>query len=262
MKTVLYYFSATGNTLKAAADLAKELGGADIIPVTKALKDPSAESGDIVGIVFPVYMFGTPLIITDFLNKIRVKKDAYLFTMATFGGLQGRAHAICRDILKKRGIALSAGFSVMMPGNYTPLYGAIPEDQQKKMFTDESLKVKEIAQAVRNRVKGRFDCKPFVPNFLLYFLLYRGGSSQIRKADTKFWVTDACIKCGTCAKVCPVSNIVMKDGRPTWLHHSEHCMACLQWCPVSAIQYDKNTVGRKRYRHPDISLADIMAQKV
>jgi MinD superfamily P-loop ATPase len=34
-------------------------------------------------------------------------------------------------------------------------------------------------------------------------------------------------------------------------------MACLQWCPVEAIQYGKKTIGRKRYHHPSIAVADM-----
>ena len=59
-------------------------------------------------------------------------------------------------------------------------------------------------------------------------------------------------------KVCPVNNITIIDSKPVWNHNCEQCMACLQWCPEEAVQFGKNTVGRKRYRHPEVSLKDIM----
>jgi len=261
MKTVIYYFSATGNSLVIANDLAKELGNTDVVAMAKALDKPIDTPYDRVGIVFPVYMFGLPLIVVRFLRNLNVPNNAYVFSVANFGGLPGRALMLTRVMLKKRGIELAAGFGVLMPGNYTPFYGAIAVDKQKTMFDKEKARIKEIAGKIREKVTGILEEKPFLINAILYKLLYKGGSSQIPKADTGFWVTDKCTSCALCEKVCPVVNITMKNGNPQWLHHCEHCMACLQWCPVEAIQYKKSTLGRKRYHHPDIKAADIIVQR-
>jgi len=261
MKAALYYFSATGNTLVVARDISASLDGAELIPIAKALKSGAGASADVIGIIFPVYMFGLPLIVADFLKGLTVKSGAYVFAVATYGGAQGRALQMAGDILKRRGIALDAGFSVLMPGNYTPLYGAIPEEKQKEMFDKEPVRVKEIAERVRRRETGIMEGSPAIPNFLLYALLYRGGSSQIRKSDRYFWADEKCTRCGLCEKVCPVSDIRLEDGRPVWLGHCEHCMACLQWCPPEAIQYKKSTAGKRRYHHPLIKAADIMGER-
>ncbi|MDD5116758.1 MAG: EFR1 family ferrodoxin [Candidatus Omnitrophica bacterium] len=260
MSLDLYYFSATGNCLAVARDIASEFEDARLIPITKALA-VGIEQADAVGVVFPVYMFGLPLIVAEFLKALKLNPGTYVFTVATFGGLPGRAHSLARNILKSGGLKLSCGFSVIMPGNYTPLYGAISEEKQKEMFSREKIRVKEIAQFVRARKEGVFEESPVFTNFLFYSLFYRLGAKQIPSLSKGFWVTDACIKCGRCAGVCPVANIEMKDGRPVWLDHCQHCMACLQWCPVEAIQYAKTTVGRKRYRHPAVSEEDIKGQK-
>jgi len=244
-----------------ARDIASAFKDARLIPITKALSLGSEEQADAVGIIFPVYMFGLPLIVADFLKTLKVKPDTYVFSVATLGGMPGRAHSLARKILKAGGIKLACGFSVMMPGNYTPLYGAIPKEQQEKLFLKEKTKIKEIAQFVREHKRGIFEEKPFLGNLLLYALLYRGGSAQIPASAKGFWITDVCIKCGLCAKVCPVANIEMKDGKPLWLDHCQQCMACLQWCPVEAIQYQKTTRGKKRYHHPDVSEEDIGEQR-
>lgn len=261
MKTVIYFFSATGNSLVVARDLAQELGDTEVLPLTKALVAGNADTYDAVGVVFPVYMFGLPLIVADFLKNIRVKPGAYVFSVATLGGLPGRALSLSREILKARGITLAAGFCVRMPGNYTPLYGAPDNAQQEQLFVREKSRVKEIVACVRELKSNIIEEKPFLINFLLYKLLYRSGSRRIPRADQGFWLTEACDKHGICEKVCPVANIKLVDGRPQWLHHCQHCMACLQWCPVEAIQYKKSTAGRKRYHHPRVSAEDIMSQR-
>jgi ferredoxin len=261
MKTRIYYFSATGNSLVVARDLVREIEDAQLVPIPKALKADEANTADVVGIVYPVYMFGLPLLVADFLKKVKIRPGAYVFSVATLGGLPGRAHSLAKEILQKRKILLSAGFSVLMPGNYTPLYEAIPEERQNEEFKKEKVKVKEIAQIIREKKTGIIEEKPVLVNFLLYALMYRGGSRQIPLSAKGFWVTDSCTHCGLCAQVCPVANIKMRDGLPAWLDHCQHCMACLQWCPVEAIQYKKSTLGKKRYVHPEVTAQDIIAQR-
>ncbi|HPM42737.1 MAG TPA: EFR1 family ferrodoxin [Candidatus Omnitrophota bacterium] len=259
-KKAIYYFSATGNSLVVARDLAKELGGADILPITKALQTSGEVSYDTVGIVFPAYMFGLPLIVADFVKKILAPKESYLFAVVTYGGIPGRPIAMIRDILGKRGMKLDAGFGIRMPGNYTPLYGAISDAEQKEMFESEKSLVKEIASVVNNKGVGIFREERKFAGTILHGLLYKGGSSQIPHADSGFWVNEKCTSCGLCSRICPVEDIEMRDKRPVWLGRCQHCMACLQWCPVEAIQYKKGTFGRKRYRHPLVTAEDIMSQ--
>jgi len=262
MSTAIYYFSATGNSLVVAKDLAQALGDARLISVTKALKDNSQPSFNAIGIVYPVYMFGLPLIIAEFFKKIKFKPETYIFSVATLGRLPGRAHTLARDILKKRGLKLAAGFSVLMPGNYTPLYEAISKEKQDKIFKEEKERIRSISKSVLARKRDIIEEKPVIANYLLYRFFYHVGMSFVPTSSKNFWVTEACIKCGLCAKVCPVENInLVEGGRPKWFKHCQQCMACLQWCPVEAIQYNKNTVGRERYHHPRVNVEDIIKQK-
>lgn len=261
MSAAIYYFSATGNSLTVAKDLVSKLDNAEIIPIAKALRNNIEGFFDVVGIVYPVYMFGLPLIVADFLKRAILKPGSYIFSVATLGGLCGLAHTQSREILKARGLLLSAAFSVRMPGNYTPLYGALSKEKQEELFKKEKLRINTIIAAVKERKSGIIEEKPFLPNFILNKLLYKGGTRLIPSSGKNFWVTNACTQCGLCAKVCPVENIKLVDGKPNWLYHCQHCMACLQWCPVEAIQYKKTTLGKKRYHHPLVTAQEIVQQK-
>jgi ferredoxin len=260
MKTAIYYFSATGNSLTVAKDIAAGLDDVKIIPITKALKNDYEEFFDVIGVVYPVYMFGLPLIVADFLEQIKLKPQTYIFTVATLGGLPGLTHTQTREILRRRGFSLSAGFSVLMPGNYTPLYAALPQEKQEELFRKEKLRINTIVTTIKEQKRGIMEEKPFLFNFLLNKLLYKGGTKQIPLSGKNFWVTEACTRCGLCAKVCPVDNVEMAEGKPKWLFHCQHCMACLQWCPVEAIQYGKSTQGKRRYHHPAVTAQDIAKQ--
>ncbi len=51
-----------------------------------------------------------------------------------------------------------------------------------------------------------------------------------------YYITDACIGCGKCVKVCPQKAI--EYGKPSVIHqeHCLHCGNCFENCPVKAIE--------------------------
>ncbi len=103
MKTRIYWFSATGNSLAAAKQLADELGGAELQSVPDVPEQGAAREEARVGIVFPVYMFGLPLIVGRFCDRLQVRSDAYVFGVAACGGMPGAAMAQLRGRLTGRG---------------------------------------------------------------------------------------------------------------------------------------------------------------
>lgn len=258
MQTTIYYFSGTGNSLKVAQDLAAGIPGSKLVSVMQALRQEPAVSGAI-GIVAPVYMFGLPLIVSDLIKKIKAGPDTYIFTVLTLGGLAGGALDQVKEELSSRGLHLSAGFLVTMPGNYTPLYEAVSADKQKKLFQKEAERIPEIVRIVTGG-KEHFDRGFSFLNGLLR-LVYKAGSPKIPFLDKEFWVQDSCTSCSVCEKVCPVGNIQMSGNRPRWRHRCQYCFACLHWCPVEAIQHGKKTAGRRRYHHPGIKLEDLINGK-
>ncbi len=61
-----------------------------------------------------------------------------------------------------------------------------------------------------------------------------GGAKQSREG---FFITDACIGCGSCVAVCP-QNCIKQDSTPFVIvqEHCLHCGNCLAECPVSAVE--------------------------
>lgn len=257
MKTTIFYFSGTGNCLMVSRDLAVEIGDSEVISIPRAINNQLNLSAGAIGIVYPVYMWGMPRIVVRFIEKLKSAGDKYIFAVATYGGLCGNALGQTARQLQSQGQKLSAGFAVKMPGNYTPLYGAIAEKQQARMFNKEEERIKEIAGIVRDRRPYGIE-KSFALFNLVSCAVYKLGSSRIPVMDTGFWADEKCNGCGICEKVCPVNNVKLCSARPIWQHKCEQCMACLQWCPQEAVQYKKSTINRKRYRNPRVTLADLL----
>jgi len=70
-------------------------------------------------------------------------------------------------------------------------------------------------------------------------------------------VTYKCTGCKLCEKICPMHNIIMVDNRPQFGGNCERCLACIQWCPMKAIEYKELTQKRKRYTNPNIKASDL-----
>ncbi len=245
----IYYFTGTGNSLQIANDLSAELEECKVLKIAEYAGERI--SGKTLGIVFPVYMWGIPLIIADFLEKMEVSENTYIYAVANYGGLPGKALDQCEEIMEKRNITLAAGFLIRMPGNYIIGYGARSEKEQRKLFAKESRKVRLVADYIKTGKVSEIEKSHAILDRVFSDHFYK-MISGFHEADRNYTVDDNCNGCGLCAKKCPVHNITMTMGKPTWNHHCELCMACIQSCPNKAIDYDGKTQNRKKYLNPNV----------
>lgn len=86
MKTVIYTFSGTGNSLAAAKTIASALGDCELVPIALLKENAITPMADRVGIVCPVYFAGLPLAVASFADRLDVSKARYVFAIVTHGG--------------------------------------------------------------------------------------------------------------------------------------------------------------------------------
>jgi ferredoxin/flavodoxin len=256
MDSVIYFFSATGNSLKVAKDIGKEIENTTLIKICKdtVLKE-GYKNYKKVGIVFPVYYYGLPLMVKEFVKGLKLDEDTYIYAIATCGGSVGNALSQLNEILKNKGLSLSSAFSIVMPDNYQIMYSPPSLNKQLKLFKDEEAKIKSISYTILKDVK-----LPSVDkNNLLLKIGYQmlSGVFKPREKDKNFWTDDKCNGCGICSKVCPANNIIYENSKPKWCSSCEQCLACMHWCPNKAIQYKKGTIKRDRYHHPEIKISEL-----
>lgn len=260
MKTRIYVYTGTGNSLWAARILASKVPQTEILPMPLTPK-PWIESPDEnVGLVFPVHIWGLPKRVIEFIRVLKADVKKYYFAIAVNGGQVAATLLQMERILAKRGLDLSSGFSLPLPSNYIPWGGPGTPEEQEELFTRAFEKLARIAEKIRSQESAEVEKGPFWQNFL-FSGIYQAAFSQIPRMDRNFQADEKCNACTLCRQICPAENIQMKDGKPFWLGKCEQCLACLQWCPQKAIQYGKNTAKFERYHHPKIHLSDMLGLK-
>jgi len=257
MGTMIFYYTGTGNSLWAARRLADELGGAEVISMAGCNGGKIAGDAEILGLVFPVYIWGVPAPVLRFVQSLKGRKSDYTFAVATNGGQVSNTLVQLKRALEKNGLALSSGFGIQMPSSYIPWGGPGPKEEREEKFGRARDKITFISGAVRQRTVVPVDKGPLWQRILFTFL-YKITFSRVPGMDRSFHADTRCNACGICGRVCPSSNITLPEGRPVWHHRCEQCFACLQWCPREAVQYGKKTLNYERYHHPEITLRDVL----
>lgn len=256
MKTSLYYYSGTGNSLWSARFLAKNLGNANVYPMVR-FDGKAGTEADCIGMVFPVHVWGLPRRVIDFMNRVPADKSKYYFALAVNGGQVAATLKQLKKLLNSRGIPLSSGFDICMPSNYIPWGGPGSEKKQKERFSEAEHKIKNIADIVKRKETRPVEKGPLWQN-VLFSGIYKLSFDKIPVMDSKFYADEKCNSCNICERICPALNIEMLNEKPRWRHHCEQCLACIQWCPMEAIQYGKRTVKFKRYHHPEVKSGDFI----
>lgn len=245
---MIFYFSATGNSRHTAKIIAKALGE-NAVSITDCLKKDFRnfiiDKNESIGFIFPVYNFGLPITVIDFIGKLNINlNDNYVFTVATFGGFSGGASKIIKEKLADKGFGVNAQYSVRMPDTWTPAYDISDKVKNAKINAAADKKIDKIIKKIKKHSSGNYDSRriPFGDKF------YSGYESLRRTSSLS--VEDKCSGCGLCAKECPVDAIEIKNGKPVWVKGKcAMCLGCLHRCPEFAIQRGNKTKEHGQYLH-------------
>ena len=258
MKTTIYSYTGTGNSLWTARKLAGCLDEFNLIPISGHQNKSLSCNSERIGLVFPVHIWGVPPPVIKFVQCLQADPAPYVFAVAVNAGQVAATLIQLQELLQIKHLHLSCGFSIDLPSNYIPWGGAISQDKQQRKLSVALEKIERIAKTVRNLEDLPPEAGPFWQN-LIFSMIYRKSLPHVPRMDRSFFADEKCSTCGICEKICPARNIRMVGGKPVWQHRCEQCFACIQWCPEEAIQYGKGTRRKKRYHHPDISLKDMLA---
>ncbi len=246
---IIFYFSGTGNSLKVARDLANELGDCEIVSMNKkySIKENEYER---IGFVFPVYSSGIGRNVAKFIKQLEIQNDPYIFAVATCQAWVGVSFSQINYFLKKRSHKLHYGQGLSMVGNFVSMYDMSKNSDAKLEKSKEKLAV--IVNDVKNKNSNKFK-----KGNKLFKFVNKIAIKAYPNWDKGFRVSSDCVACEKCKNICPVKNISMENGKPTFNHKCVQCMACIQWCPQKAINFKNSTQKRGRYHHPEINYQDL-----
>ncbi|HCW24365.1 MAG TPA: 4Fe-4S ferredoxin [Lachnospiraceae bacterium] len=250
---MIFYFSATGNSRYTAEKLAEKTGD-ELVDIAACRKEGrfvfTLKDGENIGIVTPVYDWILPSIVEEFLNRLTFDgtvKDPYIFLVTTFGTTPGCTASLADRILKQKGLAIRAFYSVQMPDTWTPIFDLSDKEKVRKMNQKADGQIDEITEKILARQAGDFS-KRRLP------VIIEGparASYEHARKTSHFTVGSECIGCGLCGRNCPVQAIRIVDKKPVWVKDQcVMCLSCLHHCPKFAIRYGKNTEKHGQYVHP------------
>lgn len=248
---MIFYFTGTGNSLYAAKQL-----DAEIISIPHILKSPQIVfAAEQMGIVCPVYGHEMPAMVKEFLCKATLQTD-YLYLVLTYGARHANAVELADKVLCTAGKQADYITTLLMADNFLPAFDMNEQmamdkqvDWQLAQIKADILAKKQMQQAVTIQ-----DRKIHAG----YLKLVHGGPETVW---AKFTVTDECIGCGICMKVCPAGRIHLENQKAVYTDaNCQTCYACIHACSKLAIRLtipEKN--DKARYRNPHISLCELVA---
>lgn len=250
-KRLIFYFTATGNSLYVARELAGESG--QLLSIPQIIKGEQLDfEADEIGFVFPDYAASAPLMVREFVSKAHFKAQ-YIFSVITFGNFAANVADWWDDFCKEKGLQNHYINTLLMVDNYLPVF-----DMNEQMKIDKKIS-ENLTQIVNDIASHREYVSHVDADDRMKEWLKRLQESHFpMEAERLLRLnTETCIACGTCAAVCPHGNFRMTDTHAEFSGSCEYCLACVHACPQKALTLERERNPQARFRNENVSLRDI-----
>ncbi len=248
---MVFYFTGTGNSLYIAKQIEE-----NPISIPQVMRQKHMEfTAERIGIVAPVYGHEVPLMVKSFLKKATFHTD-YFYMILTYGNRHGGAVELANQFCDECGITVNYINVIVMVDNWLPSFDMEEQKEIDKKIPENMAMILADLNARKNKIAEVTDTDRAA---------HRQFLERMNQMPTDAWqyllrVTDTCIGCGICEKVCPSSSIHIEDGKAVYLPgNCQTCLACVHACPQKAIGLvvpEKNPEAR--YRNEHISLQEII----
>lgn len=242
-KTVIYYFSGTGNTEIVCGLLADALTKKNMQVSLISMEDVSFDisldlmaPSDMIGIASPIHGLGIPKIVSEKSKKIaaRASKDQKVFLLLSAADIVKINHAAGSEISKifyKEGTSIFYERIIVMPSNFLISYN---DRFSRQLYEASKEKTAHMADEL---LLGK-------ERLLRPSLLYRALARAVHKCESGYGdpffgnsiISDEkCTGCMTCVKNCPVQNLKLTEGKIRGGKDCLMCMRCFYICPEKAL---------------------------
>ncbi len=204
----IYYFSGTGNSFHAARMVQKSFPDSIVESITefRNITDVTINDDKLL-IICPVYFYGIPHIVKEFLEHLNydgVKYFSFIFTAEYPDGI---AAGMLENICNRKNVKLNSCFYLQMPTNYVIKSRMLKSDEIEKVLNKSEKKLSKIIETIKKE-KNHIE-----KDSKLYSLIVNAKKSYLKwekefpEFDSGFTVTDKCNGCKLCEKHCPAGNI-------------------------------------------------------
>lgn len=246
---MIFYFSATGNSKYLAYGLGERLGD-EVRDIAEDIRGDCRYDSERVILVSPVYFYGPPSILSNFIVKMEFDSVPDFYLVLNFGSTPGTAGDRFESEMKKRGFAFRSRFEVQMPENYIPMFDVPEEGEIERLLDASDAFMDEAAGMIRSGEGSIASDMTFSQRMISHVArpFYDHG-----RGTHKFYASSKCMKCGRCPNLCPIDVISFKDRSPSWdAKKCIRCLSCVHLCPYDAIEFGMSTRGKRRYSNPRI----------
>lgn len=250
---MIFYFSATGNSKYLAQKLA-DITGDMLYDIAAELRGDcgyTLREGEVVYIVSPVYFYGMPLNVKDFIDRMTFNIRPLIDVTINFGTFPGAAMDSFEKEIVSKGFEVRNRYAIRMPENYVPLFEPPAPERVDEILDEADRTMERISGIIASGRREDVGVQHSLPKDLFGYMarpMYVYG-----RRTRKFHTTNSCTGCGLCADICPDGVIAMRDDRPSWDEkRCLRCCSCINRCPRGAIEFGRLTKGRRRYHNPRI----------
>lgn len=248
---MLFYFTGTGNSLYIAKQIEKEP-----VSIPQAIRQSNLEfTADSIGIVAPIYGHEVPPMVREFMKKA-VFHTEYFYMILTYGNRHGGAAELAKTLCDECDIPVNYINVIIMVDNWLPAFDMNEQKKIDKKIDENIAVILEDLSARKNMIAEVTDADRTVHQQFL---------ERMSQMPADAWqhllrVSDACVGCGICEKVCPSSSVHVVDGKAVHTPgNCQTCLACAHACPQKAIRLTVPEANPDaRYRNEHVSLQEII----